>query len=80
MPFVHSEFQEMNGRSDDPKNAWILGVCSVVFDIDEGQKMEDCFPQNAISEDEANDIAFHSFPVRADHFFDVGLGAHRKLY
>jgi hypothetical protein len=66
--FMHNIIEEMNGRDAHANNGWILGVCSVVFDIDEGQKLEDCFPQNALSEDEANDIAFHSFPVDAEYF------------
>ena len=54
---------EMNGSDNSAGNDWILGICSVVFDLLEGQKLEDCFPQNALSEEEANDVAFHSFPV-----------------
>lgn len=56
-------FLEMNGSDNSAGNDWILGICSVVFDLLQGQKLEDCFPQNALSEDEANDVAFHSFPV-----------------
>lgn len=43
---------------------WVHAICSVVFDIDEGQKLEQCFPENALKEEEANDVAFHCFPVR----------------
>lgn len=53
----------MNNREDEATNGWILGICSIIFDIDEGQKLEECFPHNALSDDEANDVAFHSFPV-----------------
>ena len=42
---------------------WVHAICSVVFDIDEGQRLEECFPENALTEHEANDVAFHSFPV-----------------
>ena len=42
---------------------WVHAICSVVFDIDEGQRLEECFPENALTEQEANDVAFHSFPV-----------------
>ena len=42
---------------------WVHAICSVVFDIDEGQRLEECFPENALTDQEANDVAFHSFPV-----------------
>ena len=48
-----------------PGPAWVSAICSVVFDIDEGQKLEQCFPENALTEEEANDVAFHCFPVPA---------------
>ena len=54
----------MDGRNVSLSNDWVLAVCSIVFDIDVGQKLEACFPQNALSSEEENDIAFHSFPVR----------------
>ncbi|CAK0733784.1 hypothetical protein CVIRNUC_000332 [Coccomyxa viridis] len=41
---------------------WVHAICSVVFDIDEGQRLEECFPENALTDQEANDVAFHSFP------------------
>ena len=50
---------------DSPGPAWVSAICSVVFDIDEGQKLEQCFPENALTEEEANDVAFHCFPVPA---------------
>ena len=50
--------------SKDSQSAqWVYAICSVVFDIDEGQRLEECFPENALTEQEANDVAFHSFPV-----------------
>ena len=50
--------------SKDSQGAqWVHAICSVVFDIDEGQRLEECFPENALTEQEANDVAFHSFPV-----------------
>lgn len=50
--------------SKDSQSAqWVHAICSVVFDIDEGQRLEGCFPENALTEQEATDVAFHSFPV-----------------
>ena len=54
----------MSATDEDSPNDWVLAVCSIIFDIDVGQKLEASFPQNALSSDEENDIAFHSFPVR----------------
>ena len=42
---------------------WVHAICSIVFDIDKGQRLEECFPENALTDQEANDVAFHSFPV-----------------
>ncbi len=50
---------------DSPGPTWVSAICSVIFDIDEGQKLEQCFPENALTEEEANDVAFHCFPVPA---------------
>jgi len=61
----------MNNLEDETTNGWILGICSIIFDIDEGQKLEECFPHNALSDDEANEVAFHSFPVHlCSRFFN----------
>ena len=60
---------------DSPGAQWVHAICSVVFDIDEGQKLEQCFPENALTDEEANDVAFHSFPVHAQD----GPPQHRPL-
>ena len=51
---------DLAGRLCHPVHA----LCSVVFDIDVGQRLEHCHPEGALSEEEARDLAFHSFPVR----------------
>lgn len=55
---------------------WVHAICSVVFDIDEGQKLEQCFPENALTDEEANDVAFHSFPV---HFPEAHRSSHSRF-
>lgn len=55
---------------DGASNAWIVGIASVVFDTDEGQKVEYIYPWNALSKAEEHDVAFHAFPV-GPHFFEV---------
>ena len=44
-------------------SAWIVAICSVIFDLDIGQKVEDVYPEHAISQAEASAVAFHAFPV-----------------
>lgn len=44
----------------EPLQSWIVAVASVIFDIDIGQKIERVVPEDAISEHEARDVAFHS--------------------
>ena len=68
----------MNVRDEDVSNDWVLALCSIVFDIDEGQKLEASFPQNALSTDEENDVAFHSFPVRPLFRAPTSIPAFRK--
>ncbi|KAK9805887.1 hypothetical protein WJX73_001357 [Symbiochloris irregularis] len=41
---------------------WLLGICSVLFDIDVGQKVLDTYPPGALTAEEESDIAFHAFP------------------
>lgn len=43
---------------------WIVGVCSVLFDVDVGQKVEHLHPPTALSPEEQTDVAFCAFPVR----------------
>lgn len=42
---------------------WLIGLCSVIFDIDEGQKVLETYPPGLLSPDEATNVAFHAFPV-----------------
>ncbi|GFR44310.1 hypothetical protein Agub_g5433, partial [Astrephomene gubernaculifera] len=45
-----------------PSHQWVVGLCSVVFDIDVGQRVEHLVPANCLSTEEKQDVAFHSFP------------------
>ncbi|EFJ46522.1 hypothetical protein VOLCADRAFT_118103 [Volvox carteri f. nagariensis] len=45
-----------------PSQQWIVGICSVVFDIDVGQRIEHLVPEACLSKEEQHDVAFHSFP------------------
>lgn len=53
----------MEGQDQGPQ--WIVAVCSVVFDVDVGQRVEHIYPEGVLSDDEVQDVAFHAFPVRA---------------
>ena len=51
------------GADNGPSNvneSWIIGVASVVFDIDQGQTLEGLYPEDTISEEEGRDVAFNS--------------------
>ncbi|GIL57407.1 hypothetical protein Vafri_12586 [Volvox africanus] len=41
---------------------WIVGICSIIFDIDVGQRTEHLVPEGCLSKEEQHDVAFHSFP------------------
>ena len=47
-----------------PATRWIVGLCSVIFDVDVGQRIDHTVPAGILSADEARDVAFHAFPVR----------------
>lgn len=59
----------ISGRSE-----WIVGIASVVFDLDVGQQLESMFPEDALPEPTASAVAFHAFPVSAscDMFDHIG--------
>ena len=61
------------------RQAWLVAVASVVFDIDQGQTLEGLFPEGAISEAEGRDIAFNSESPAQVNCFVQRLGMRRTL-
>lgn len=47
------------------QDQWLLGVASVLFDIDQGQTLEHVYPEDALTPEESKAIAFHSKPFEA---------------
>jgi hypothetical protein len=41
----------------------VLGLCSVIFDVDKGQTLQDLWPLDCLSEEDKAAVAFHAFPV-----------------
>lgn len=41
---------------------WMLALCAIRFDLEQGQVVEACYPTGAISPEEEVDVAFSSFP------------------
>jgi hypothetical protein len=58
---THAEHSSSNDRP--AAGTWIIGICSVVFDIDVGQTLQHLHPENCLSEEEQSSVAFHAFPV-----------------
>lgn len=50
-------------RPHPGSSCWIIGICSVVFDIDVGQTLQFLYPEECLSEEEQSCVAFHAFPV-----------------
>lgn len=54
---------EPNSRADSlGLRRWILGLCAIRFDLEQGQVVEACYPTGVISPEEELDVAFSSFP------------------
>ena len=43
--------------------AWIVGISSVLFDIDVGPRVQDLVGDDDLTPEERQDVAFHAFPV-----------------
>lgn len=54
---------------------WLVGLCSVIFDVDVGQTVQHVVPEGAFTTDEESAISFCSFPVRV-----VAVGAERQPF
>lgn len=54
---------ETNARNDSVAlRRWMLALCAIRFDLEQGQVVEACYPAGAISPEEELDVAFSSFP------------------
>ena len=61
---------------EQPRSPWIVAICSVLFDLDVGQRIDSIVPEGALTEEETNDVAFHSFPVRRRSTVTAGRMLH----
>ncbi|KAH1111471.1 hypothetical protein GLYMA_04G152200v4 [Glycine max] len=41
---------------------WVVAFCAIRFDLEQGQLVEECYPQGCFSHDEELEIAYSSFP------------------
>ncbi|KAJ7518631.1 hypothetical protein O6H91_20G001200 [Diphasiastrum complanatum] len=41
---------------------WLVALCAIRFDLEQGQIVEECYPAGVLSADEELDVAFSSFP------------------
>lgn len=61
---IHTDLDVvMSGENASLKLTWLTGLCSCIFDVDVGQRVQHLVPAGCLSEEEAADVAFHSFPV-----------------
>ena len=54
--------EDVSYDPSDVNQSWIIGLASVVFDIDQGQTLECLYPEGIITEKEGKDVAFNSEP------------------
>lgn len=45
------------------RGSWVVGLGTVLFDVDVGPKVEHLVPEDALTVEERQDVAFHAFPV-----------------
>ena len=50
---------DIAASAEPGQHAWVVGVASVVFDIDQGQRLECLHPATSLSSPEVTDVAFH---------------------
>ncbi|KAL9314344.1 hypothetical protein ACSQ67_019796 [Phaseolus vulgaris] len=41
---------------------WVVAFCAIRFDLEQGQLVEECYPQGCLSHEEELEIAYSSFP------------------
>lgn len=41
---------------------WVVALCIIRFDLEQGQLIEECYPPGCLTKDEESEIAFSSFP------------------
>ncbi|CAM8971598.1 unnamed protein product [Rhodiola kirilowii] len=41
---------------------WVVAFCTIRFDLEQGQLIEECFPPGCLTHDEELEISFNSFP------------------
>lgn len=48
----------------DPESLrqWVVALCIIRFDLEQGQLIEECYPPGCLTKDEESEIAFSSFP------------------
>lgn len=46
----------------DPLHLWIVALCAIRFDLEQGQLVEECYPPGCLTRDEELNIAYSSFP------------------
>jgi len=61
-PSWHDSAEESFDDSSVGATNWVVALCSITFDLDVGQQVEECYPSDALSPEERKDIAFHAFP------------------
>jgi hypothetical protein len=57
----------------------VLGLCSVIFDVDKGQTLQDLWPPDCLSEEDKAAVAFHAFPVGGSSFMDPFFLSSRRF-
>lgn len=41
---------------------WVVAFCTIRFDLEQGQLIEDCYPPGCLTQDEELEVAYSSFP------------------
>lgn len=55
--------QEVSPKLDiEAFRRWVVAFCTIRFDLEQGQLIEECYPPGCLTQDEELEISFNSFP------------------
>ncbi|KAL3529316.1 hypothetical protein ACH5RR_008638 [Cinchona calisaya] len=61
-PSFHARSQLDAKVDEEGFQQWVVAFCIIRFDLEQGQLIEECYPPGCLTQNEALEVAFSSFP------------------